>query len=251
MIPTSRRSVHSLYADLKNLIDSAPDLERCDLHAPEVQRWLGRAYVTINSADESVEALTFKVYADNLDNLALRASNSQKMKATLYRVIAKVEDQIPTQSDDAFIAPGDVWGAFVQISKIFESAKSDVFVVDPFMDDSVLRDYAERLPDGATLRLLTTDKISRFNALLASAVRKWNGTYPERPAEVRVTRYGSTIHDRIIAIDRQTVWIVTQSLKDLATKAPATVTRFVEDLTPEKLAAYDDIWASSSSPSIS
>jgi hypothetical protein len=51
------------------------------------------------------------------------------------------------------------------------------------------------------------------------------------------------IHDRIIGIDRQSAWIVTQSLKDLGATAPATVTRFVDDLTPEKLAAYEEIWA--------
>jgi hypothetical protein len=54
------------------------------------------------------------------------------------------------------------------------------------------------------------------------------------------------IHDRIIVVDRSAVWIVTQSLKDLAANAPATVTRFSEDLSPEKLAAYEAIWSNAS-----
>jgi len=35
------------------------------------------------------------------------------------------------------------------------SAKRDAFVVDPYMDDTVLTDFGGTLVDGVTLRLLT------------------------------------------------------------------------------------------------
>jgi hypothetical protein len=60
---------------------------------------------------------------------------------------------------------------------------------------------------------------------------------------VRLVGWG-VVHDRIIVVDRTTVWIVTQSLKDLAANAPATVARFADDLAPAKLAAYEAIWSS-------
>ena len=89
-------------------------------------------------------------------------------------------------------------------------------------DDAVLHDYAARLQDGVTLRLLTTNSNPRLMALLVPATIKWNASHSNRPVCVRLAA-SQTIHDRIIAIDGTKVWIVTQSLKDLAAKAPATV----------------------------
>lgn len=234
------RDVPALYARLKALIESAPDLETCDLQDPAVQMWLGRAYAAVEATNAGADTVSFKVAADNLGSV-IRSMNAKTLQAVLHRALARIEHQMPVSNDNAFIAPGDVWSAFVQISDVFDRAEADVFVVDPFMDDGVLRDYAVRLPDGVSLRLLTTDRYPQYSARLAPAAQKWNATHTQRPVEVRIAPYGS-IHDRIISIDRQAVWIVTQSLKDLGAKAPATVTRFVDELTPEKLAAYEGIW---------
>ena len=62
---------------------------------------------------------------------------------------------------------------------------------------------------GSRYWMLTTEKMSRYTFLLLPAVQKWNVTHKSRPAEVRIAA-NSAIHDRIIGIDRQAVWIVTQ-----------------------------------------
>lgn len=234
------RALTARYAELKSLIDSTPALETCDLADPNVLRWLGRAHTALEGIFNGFDEIQFQVASESLGSI-LRKDNAQIIRATLHRALARVEARLPASSGNAFIAPGNVWSAFVQISDVFAKAKSDVLVVDPYMDDSILRDYGGRLADGVTLRLLTTTKVRRFVDVLVPAAQKWNAAHPLRPASVRSAN--QPVHDRIIAIDQQSVWIVTQSLKDLGATAPATVTKFVDDLTPEKLSAYESIWA--------
>jgi hypothetical protein len=50
------------------------------------------------------------------------------------------------------------------------------------------------------------------------------------------------LHDRIIVIDRSEVWVLTQSLKDIANRSPASIVRF--DDPKIKINAYNKIWDS-------
>jgi hypothetical protein len=53
------------------------------------------------------------------------------------------------------------------------------------------------------------------------------------------------LHDRFIAIDGKEVWLLSQSLREFAERAPATVVLFDPSLAPDKLDAYEAIWQAS------
>jgi hypothetical protein len=233
------RTPEQQYPELKALVDSAPNLLTCDVQLPEIRRWLGRAYVSVESISGLADAVTFKVSSDNLDS-ALRQMNAQAIMGCVNRALSRVEAQLPQSNGNAFIQRGDLWGAFLSISGLFGQATRDLLVVDPYLDDSVLRDYAGHLVDGASLRLLTTGVAKKF-ALLQPALEKWNATHATRPVTLRVAATG-TIHDRVMCIDGGTAWIITQSLKDFGAKAPATIMRFDDILTADKIAAYEKLW---------
>ena len=239
---TDHNDIPARCAELRALIERSPDLQTCNLHDPPIQRWLGQAYAAVEASGDRLEAIQFRTRSDGLDS-PIRNQNAAALRGMLQRLLARLESKLPTLGA-AFLAKGDLWAAFTLISDIFGQAKSDLLVVDPYLSDSILREYAERLTEGVTLRLLTTK--NKHTTLLTVAAEKWRATHQNRPLDVRVSPYPS-IHDRIIAVDKREVWIVTQSLKDLATNAPATVTRFDEDLTPRKLDAYEQIWAQASS----
>jgi hypothetical protein len=54
--------------------------------------------------------------------------------------------------------------------------------------------------------------------------------------------FGSAIHDRLVVVDDKEVWIVTQSFKDIAERAPASVTRFESESADLKLSSYRAMW---------
>jgi hypothetical protein len=238
---TDHKDVSTRCAELRALIERSPDLQTCNLHDPQIQRWLGQAHEAVEASGDLLEAVQFRTRSDSLDS-PIRNQNAAALRGMLQRLLARLESKMPNLGA-AFLAKGDVWLAFTLISDIFGQATSDLLVVDPYLSDSILREYAERLAEGIRLRLLTTK--TKHTTLLTVAAEKWRSTHHNRPLDVRFSPYAS-IHDRIIAVDKREVWIVTQSLKDLATNAPATVTRFDEDLTPRKLEAYEQIWARAS-----
>lgn len=231
-------------AQLRSIIDSAPNLLTCNLQDPTVQRWLAQAHALVEATSGTIDAIQFRTASDNLDT-AIRGMNASSIMGILQRTLASLEARMPDGVSAVFLAKGDLWRAFTQISDIFSKATSDLLVVDPYLDDTLLREHADRLADGVNLRLLAVK--SKHSKLLTVAVAKWNATNHSRPVEARIAPYAA-IHDRIIVVDKKEVWIVTQSLKDLAVNAPASVTRFVEDLTPIKLEAYEAIWATSAAP---
>lgn len=236
---SSSRTVEQSYAELKQLVAETPNLLTCDVHDPGVQRWLSKAYLSVEAVSGLADAIQIKVASDNLDG-AIRKMNAQAIIGCLSRALYRVEAQLPASNGNAFVQTGDLWGAFVSVSNLFGQAKNDLFVIDPFLDDSVLRDYADYLNAGVGLRLLTTKRANHFARLLP-ALQKWNATHADRQVSLRALSDG-TIHDRVICVDNRDAWIVTQSLKQLGVKAPATVMRFDDELSTFKIAAYEALW---------
>ena len=81
-------------------------------------------------------------------------------------------------------------------------------------------------------------------ATLKPAAEKWISQYGDRrPLSVRLAP-AKSIHDRAIFIDQRGAWTITQSLKDLAKRAPAEIIR-ADSIAALKVEAYEQIWVTS------
>jgi hypothetical protein len=115
-------------------------------------------------------------------------------------------------------------------------------LVDPYLDESVLTDFAGSMQESVPLRLLT-DQVT-VKPSLAPAVLRWQAQYANRPLEARLAA-PKALHDRSIFIDGTQAWSVTQSLKDLAKRSPGEIVR-ADDTATLKIAAYEAIWTNAS-----
>jgi hypothetical protein len=164
-----------------------------------------------------------------------RFSNLPPEAPEVYR-----QKQLPLCGQASPLIPvGNSFDAYAAVAKVMSSAKRDVFVVDPYMDDTVLIDFGGTLVDNVALRLLTDQATAKPN--LAPAAARWKAQYAGRPLEVRLAS-PKALHDRAIFIDGSEAWTVTQSLKDLAKRSPAEIIR-ADDIAPLKIAAYEDVWS--------
>jgi hypothetical protein len=159
----------------------------------------------------------------------------------LYKVLASAELASPPGAQGAFIPVGNSFDAYAAVAKVMASAKRDVLIVDPYMDDTVLIDFGGTLPEMVKLRLLTDQ--ATVKPSLAPAAGRWKSQHSSRPLEVRLAS-AKALHDRAIFIDGNEAWTVTQSLKDLAKRSPAEIVR-ADDIAPLKIASYEDIWSKS------
>jgi len=71
---------------------------------------------------------------------------------------------------------GEAQTVIKPLSKVFSQAKSDILLVDPYMDDSVLLEFGGAVPETVTLRLLSDQATAKQS--LEPAARKWKSQYP-------------------------------------------------------------------------
>jgi hypothetical protein len=208
------------------------------LATPAVMQWVGRAQALVDRANIGTSAFEFNAAVGKFP-YANWAVGVQGVFTILHRVMAAAELQTPADVAGTFIPVGNQFDAFAAISKLLKPATKDVFIVDPYLDESVLTDFGAAVPEGVPLRLLT-DAAGMRPGLIPAATA-WAKQYAGgRPLSVRVSA-ARTLHDRAIFIDGITAWTITQSLKDFAKRAPAEVVR-VDEIAILKIPAYEAIW---------
>jgi len=231
-----------LYQQLGAHIASAPDLLRTG-DEPETMRWLGQAHAFVQQADR-LEAMELKSSMGFLSTPTMMDKAVRDIMHCLYRVLSKIELAVPAASAGAFIPVASPFDAFAAVAKVFSSALTDVLVVDPYLDERMLTDFAPTVPEGVRVRLMTDQQ--SLKPSLAPAVLRWSEQYgTTRPLEARVAPPRS-LHDRIIFIDGVEAWLLTQSFKDLAVRSPATLAKVDTDTALLKIGAYESIWSSGS-----
>jgi hypothetical protein len=225
-----------IYRRLGRIIETAPSMPEGPL-SPDFMKWMGQAAAVVSAlGDISLSAET----QNAINGLHYERNVSfQKLMTILYRALAIAELDSPPGAQGAFIPVGNSFDAYSAVAKILGSAKKDILIVDPYMDDSVLTDFAGSASENVTLRLLSGDATVKPN--LAPAATRWKQQYSSRSLEVRFAP-GHALHDRAFFIDGSSAWTVTQSLKDLAKRSPAEIVR-ADDTAALKIAAYEAIWS--------
>ena len=121
---------------------------------------------------------------------------------------------LPTPKTGAFILAGNTFDTFKAVQRVFQEAKADIFIVDPYLDEKILTEFALLAPSGVPLRLLTDSGSHRPSLIPAIAhFKKQYGT--NRPVQARGAP-ARTLHDRMVAIERRRIWTVGQSFNDRA-----------------------------------
>lgn len=106
------------------------------------------------------------------------------------------------------------------LRSIFATAQREILIIDPYVDETIFDTVLMEASKQVSMKLLYSNDRSR-GAFLTRA-RRFQREYPK--FESRKT---NGIHDRLIVVDDR-VYILGPSLKDAATRAPATVGCFGE-----------------------
>jgi hypothetical protein len=237
---TPPMDAQSLYVQLGRLIETMPDLYMVGPVEP-VMRWLARGRVLVDQISFA-EGQGFAQHAQNLFN-SNRHQAATGIQLIVHHALAVAEASAPLSARGSFIAAGNVLDAMAAVGRVVGTATRDVLIVDPYMDEKALTDFAALAPEKVMMRVLADQ--SKYKPTLSPARERWITQYgAARPLEVRITAPGA-LHDRLIVVDETVVWSVTQSLKDFATRAHGAIVR-VEDseVSALKIDAYTSLWKS-------
>ena len=232
----------AIYSHVGRLLETAPDMSTYQaLKTPAVMQWAGRARALVDQSKISIAGIEFGQAVGKFPYSTWQIG-VQEAFTILYRVLAHAELRSPAALAGTFVPVGNAFDAFAAFSKLLQSASSDVMIVDPYLDESVLTDFGLAVPAGVQLRLLADQ--ATFKASLTPAAQRWAAQYgATRPLQVRLAS-PRLLHDRALFVDGKGAWIFTQSLKDFAKRSPAEIVR-ADDTAAMKVAAYEAIWSAS------
>lgn len=239
--PTPQIDPESLYTQLGYLIANMPDLTGPGRLSPSTLQWMGKAYALVAAAGDGNDAARFKNASDRLNtDLVFPEPTVRDIHNVLYRALGLAELRAPMAARGAFIPAGNAFDAMIAVGKVLQTATTDALIVDPYMDEKALTDFAVQTPVAVTIRLLA-DTASHKPTLKPAATR-WIAQYgAARPLEVKLASTRS-LHDRLIAIDGAEAWTLTQSLNALAARSPASLVRVDAETGALKISAYEDMW---------
>ena len=201
---------------------------------------MGRAYALVGASGDLIAKVEFDLAMKKTQG-TLRSDGVNEMMLVLYKVLGSTELSAPPNVRGSFIPAGNTFDAFAALAKVLQTSTADILIVDPYMDETILTDFAGSIAPNVCVRLLSDESTAR--ASLTPAATRWatqHGT--SRQLGFRLA-HPRTLHDRAIFIDGSTGWILTQSLKDFAKRSPAEIVR-ADDTAPLKIVAYEAIWQS-------
>ncbi|KXI29978.1 phospholipase D-like domain-containing protein [Paraglaciecola hydrolytica] len=225
-----------LLAQLRALIERAPNLDDYHPSSKEHLVWFGQGHALITRWN-AVDAMSFQSAADSMSIDLLRPRNIAKILGTIQRAIADLELKAPQTQNKVFSA-GDVYDFFKEMNRVISSAKQTIFIIDPFLDYTVVDHYLDARKTDVNVRLLLSSKVKDQIKVLKPVIEKYNTQY----GDIIKVKKSSKLHDRVIFIDNDVCWVVGQSLKDAAIK-PTYLLPLSPDVISAKLDDYENIWA--------
>ena len=163
-----------------------------------------RALATVAPLLARIEATDRRQIADQMRNDANQAKNEERFKLILDAMRDKT---FPPQK---VFFDGQIYDAFDQMKKFVRMAKTELIVIDPYFDDSVLPLIAQKRPGVAVVVV----KNRRKNLLHAVDVAKFNAQH----GNTLTVKESGKFHDRFLVIDKSVLIHVGASLNYLGKK---------------------------------
>ena len=222
----------ALLAELRALADNVPDFDAYTPTSRPHLEWLGKTHALIAQHDEFA-AVSFRSSSDLLSSVLFRASCVAQLLNTLHRAVADLELAVGAGPAGAF-GPGAVYDFMRSLRDLLSSVKSDVLIVDPYMNADIFDAFVTAVSPSARVRLLLRTSDGSFKPALDAYVRQHTARIESRQSQA--------LHDRVVFLDMKSCWVLGQSIKDAAKKKPTYLAPLQSDIALLKMEGYEAIW---------
>jgi hypothetical protein len=141
---------------------------------------------------------------ESLDQFELKLS---KHDEDLTKIFNAIEEKAPNPEQGVFF-DGQLYDAYSFVSKLIRSANNEIMLIDNYLDESVLTMLSKR-KKGVVATIYTRKFTNQFKL----DVEKYNQQYEQ--VNIKIL---ANFHDRFLIIDRQELYHVGASFKDLGKK---------------------------------
>lgn len=231
----ARAQSERLLPEVEDILRAAPSLEEfaSDSGSGKHLAWLGRAAAALKRWDivctVRVSAAVMKVPSEN-------RHVCRQTLATLTILLQQARSDLRMELDrgSLVVAEGGVFEYFNELRKVIETARTEVFFVDPYLDADFVSQYLPYVAESVSIRLLGGPK---KRATLLPAV----DLFTRQHRRSIIVRVSDRLHDRYLFVDRAACYLSGASFKDGAKNAPAVLTQ-ITDAFAAMWDTYQRLW---------
>lgn len=133
------------------------------------------------------------------------------------------------------VPAGRVFEYFDELRKLIEAARSDLFIVDPYLDAEFVSRYLPFVASGTQVRMLARERLSTLKPAVDA--------YKAQTALSADVRTISGFHDRYLFVDQQACYQSGASFKDGAKKTPTILVQITDAFVGVQ-STYEQLWQS-------
>ncbi len=174
--------------------------------------------ISVGYRVKSKQGTQFRIWATNVlkDYLLKGYAINQRMDRiennfeNLSKEVSKISLQLTTQDlpKQGIFFDGKIFDAYVFVADIIKKAKSDIILIDNYIDETSLTMLAKR-----TEKITATIYTKSISKQLQLDINRHNSQYPI----IEIKTFANS-HDRFLIIDRKELYHIGASLKDLGKK---------------------------------
>ena len=221
-----------LLAEIEDILRAMPSLDAFGRGSLEPLSWVGRALAAIQRwnpvymlPSNQAAKLLRGIYVDDI------GAGYTEMHTLLC--MARSDLRMVVGPLSVVVQAGQVFDYFDELRKVIETARTELFFVDPYIDPDFVSRYLPHAASGVTVRLLGNKGMP---ALVAAV-----DMFAKQSGLTIQVRSSSGLHDRFLFIDKSSCYLSGASFKDGGKKAPAAFTQ-ITDAFPAMLSTYENLW---------
>jgi len=227
-----------LALEIEDLIRTMPGPRDFVVNPDRCVPWLGRASATMSAWDAARGMVQFEPHIRTLSGSG-NVDFGPTRRAVLV-LLHQAQSDLRLRSTGPLsvgLQAGAVFDYFDEVRKLIESAKVDVFFVDPYIDAEFVSRYLPHVTTGTFVRILAREKLRTLCPAVAAFVSQ-SGQKVE-------VRSAPDFHDRYVFVDGLACYQSGASFKDGAKKSPTTLTQITDAFAAVR-STYEAIWANGS-----
>ena len=223
-----------LLAEIEDIRRTMPSLDTLHQASEESLAWLGRLSAFVAEWNLH-QTMTLNLAVNDLHSGFTHRISSGKKVIRLLLHQASNDLRLKTVGPlTKAVGQGSVFDYFDEMRKIIETARSDLFFIDRYLDAEFVSRYLPHVASGVSIRLLTHNKLSTLLPAV-EAFAKQSG------AKIQI-RSQDTFHDRYVIVDGSNCYQSGASFKDGARTAPTTLTQ-IKAAFGAVQKTYEDLWS--------
>lgn len=225
--------VEQLLAEIEDIIRTRPSRDAFGHGDDDNLPWVGRAVAAIQRWD-----IVYLPHSNRAaqqlssDYMADIASGYSELNRLLHQALSDLRMEVGPLS--VAVASGQSFAYFDEVRKKIESARTEVFFVDPYLDADFVSKYLPHVKDGVIVRLLGRKGMPALVSAVAAFAAQSHLTIQVRSS--------SDLHDRYLFVDKTECYLSGASFNHGAQRTATVITQ-ITDAFPAMWTTYEQCWS--------